>query len=274
MSFSELTPQQLVLLDDAKWRRRNSRWRWIIWGSVGLYGSFVLWYVAAKSRSKKAIIAAAVSTALGAGFMIFTSAQPTLTPAQEAALEGTTRVATANENLLTAFTLAMVAFNIWMSFYLQKDWLIWVVTKKGKGSWVEENLNIKTVSRQEATADRARQEKKVSGSQLFGDASDLVADAPAPVIEPALKTEPPQQADTPLLDVNEASIGALLKVPGLSEAHAEKILIERKSRGGFRSFEELRLSLELKPHEVAKLEGKFDFPSSNNGPSFGRVLDV
>jgi DNA uptake protein ComE-like DNA-binding protein len=274
MSVSELTSEQLVMLDDPKWRRRNSRWRLFIWFTAGLYGTFVLWYVAAKARSKKAIIAAGVSTALGVGFMIFTSAQPTLTPEQQAAVEGTTRAATANENLLTAFSLALVAFNIWMSFYLQKDWLLWVVAKKSKGSWVEENLKIKTVTRSDLTAQRNRQAKIDSGSKLFGDASDLIADAPAPSMDTPPKLKPLTSTDVLPLDVNQASISDLLKIPGLSEAHAEQIVIERKSRGGFKSFEELRLTLQLKPHEIAKLEGMFDFPSSNSGPTFGRVLDV
>jgi DNA uptake protein ComE-like DNA-binding protein len=274
MSFSALTSEQLVMLDDPKWRRRNSRWRLFIWWTAGLYGTFVLWYVAAKTRSKKSIIAAGVSTVLGIGFMIFTSAQPTLTPAQQAALEGTTRVATANENLLTAFSLALVAFNIWMSFYLQKDWLLWVVTKRGKGSWVEENLNIKTVSRKDLTAERTRQAKIDSGSQLFGDASDLVAEAPAPVVERQPNLESSANMEVTTLDVNQASISDLLKIPGLSESHAEKIVIERKSRGGFKSFEELHLTLQLKPHEIAKLEGRFEFHSSSSGPTIGRVLDV
>lgn len=274
MSVSQLTSEQLVMLDDPKWRRRNSRWRLFVWFTAGVYGTFVLWYVAAKARSKKSIIAAGVSTALGIGFMIFASAQPTLTPEQQAAVEGTTRVATANENLLTAFSLVLIAFNIWMTFYLQKDWLLWVVTKKGKGSWVEENLNIKTIARTDLTSERTRQVKIDSGSKLYGDASDLVADAPAPIIESHPKLESSEKTEVPLLDVNKASITELLKIPGLSESNAEKILLERKSRGGFKSFEELRLTLQLKPHEIAKLEGKFDFPSSSSAPSFGRVLDV
>lgn len=280
MPANSLTDNQLLLLDDPKWRRKNSKWRYVVWWTVGVYGTFALWYVAAKSKTKKSMIAAAVSTVLGVLFMIFTGAQPQLTPAQEAALEGTTRVATMNENLMTASSLALIAFNFWMSFYLQKDWLLWVVTKKGKGSWVEENLNIRTIPRESVNADRTRKAKVDSGSQLFGDASDLIADAPAPVVDQKIEqvvapqTTGPEEPAVESIDVNQASIGALMKVPGLSEAHAEKILIERKARGGFKSFEELRVTLELKPHEVAKLEGKFEFPSSNSGPAFGRVLDV
>lgn len=280
MSTSALTSAQIAMLDDPKWRRRNSKWRRVMWWTAGVYGWAILWFVASKLRSKKAVIVAGISTVLGVIFLALTGAQPQTTAAEQAALEGTTRAASPAENAMTAVILAMVAFNIWMTFYMQKDWLVWAATKKDDSSWVEDNLKIKTVSQATVTAERTRQAKVDSGSQLFGDASDLIADAPTPevdsAVEEAVKVEAkePEEEKSSTVDVNSASIGSLLKVPGITEEHAEKIIVERKSRGGFKSFDELRLTLELKPHEVAKLEGAFEFPASNSGPSFGRVLDV
>lgn len=280
MSVNELTSAQLAQLDDPKWRRRNSRWRLIVWFSGGVYGTFVLWYVAAKLKSLKAIVAAAISTAVGGVFFVLLSRQPQLTEAELAAQEGTTRAATPEENMITAAAFVMIAFNLWMSFYLQKDWLVWAVSKKGKGSWVEENLKIKTVSRDQVRVNRTKQAKLDSGSRLFLDSSDLLAaPAEAPIDNQSVLAEPIHETASSKeqkieLDINEASLGSLLKLPGVTDVIAEKILLERQARGGFKSFEEVRIALDLKPHEVAKLQHLFIFKNIQSSGSSGRVLDV
>lgn len=280
MSVNELTSAQLAQLDDPKWRRRNSRWRLIVWFSGGVYGTFVLWYVAAKLKSLKALVAAAISTAVGGVFFVLLSRQPQLTEAELAAQEGTTRAATPEENMITAAAFVMIAFNLWMSFYLQKDWLVWVVSRKGKGSWVEENLKIKTVSREQALVGRTKQAKLDSGSKLILDSSDLIAEpSEAPFVNQTVRQEPVNEkasAKEPNieLDINEASLGSLLKLPGVTDVIAEKILLERQARGGFKSFEEVRVALDLKPHEVAKLQNLFVFKNIQSSGASGRVLDV
>lgn len=279
MSIDELTSTEIALLDSPKWRRRNSKWRHLVWWSLGLYGTFALWYVAARSRARSTILAAAISTALFIAFLVLAGAQPQLTDAQQAALEGTTRAATPLENAMTASAFAMVSFNFWMSFYLQKAWLLWVVQKKDKSSWVEDNLKVKTVVRQKTDIIQTAPGKSPSVPKFFGDASDFIDDAPEEeklLPQGVSPTSTLGQTPTvlPSLDINEASIKELLDVPGIDEVYAERILIERQARGGFKSFNELRIVLGLKPHEVLKLESAFSFPTVESGTTTGRILDV
>lgn len=268
MSLNDLSPSQLNLLDDPKWRKKNSKWRHIVWWSAGAYGVFALAYVAAKSKGKKAILAVAVSASLFAAFAFVQTQIPDLSDSQQAALEGTSRVATPLENVSSAILMAMIAFNIWMSFYLQKDWLVWVVSKKDNGSWVEKNLNVRTVNAKTGLQESAIPETDTVTQIPVVDSSEYLLPTVAP------KRDKPGGSTMEIVDVNTATKQDVLQVSGVDESLATRILEVRDSRGIFRNFEDFCIALSLKPHEVRRLEGQFEFskPSGTSNP--GRILDV
>ncbi len=268
MSLNNLTPSQLALLDDPRWRRRNSKWRHIIWWSAGAYGVFALVFVAAKSKGKKAIMAAGVSVTLFVAFALVQAQIPVLSDSELAALEGTSRVATPLENVSSAIIMAMIAFNIWMSFFLQKDWLVWVVSKKNQGSWVEQNLNIKTIRTEPVVQQPSTPKTDLVNEQPFVDSSDY--------LKPNSTASHDSKSETNLevVDLNNATKQDLLRIPGVDEPIASRILEARETRGHFRSFEDFSIALSLKPHEVKKFEGRFAFSTPNSGSPSGRILDV
>jgi len=268
MSLNNLTPSQLALLDDPKWRKKNSKWRYIVWWSAGAYGVFALIFVAAKSKGKKAIMAAGVSVALFVAFAVVQSQLPVLSASELAALEGTSRVATPLENVRSAIILAMIAFNIWMSFYLQKDWLLWVVNKTDKGSWVEQNLNIKTIQTNPRVREPATPQSNIVGGLPLVDSSEYLE----PIV--AVNQATPAETNVEVVDLNNATKQDVLRIAGVDESLASRILEARQIRGHFRNFEEFCLALSLKPHEVKKFEGRFAFSIPSGGPNSGRILDV
>jgi DNA uptake protein ComE-like DNA-binding protein len=275
MATPNLNQSQIANLNDPAWRRRHSRWRWGVWGTAGAYGAVFLIFVAAKSRSKKAIIAAAISALLLILIGVISSQMPVLTEAELAAAEGTTRIATGLDNAMGAVIFTMIAFNIWMSFYLQKEWLLWVVTKADRSDWVAENLKIKNVSLKE----KPRTELQGSAVHI---ANDLQEDLDNLVSEPRQVSTPQEStvilSETPsatnAVDPNGISLGALINIPGVSEQLAEKIVTSRMTDGAFKSLEEMRIRLEIQPHEMLKIQDVFAFSERTTSSPTRRVLDV
>ena len=275
MATPNLNASQIAKLNDPVWRKRHSRWRWGVWGTAGGYGAFFLIFVAAKSKSKKAIIAAAISSVLLILVLVISSQMPVLTEAELAAAEGTTRIATPLDNAMGAVIFTMVAFNIWMSFYLQKDWLLWVVTKEDSSDWVAENLKIKNVSLKEKPRTAQQSSAVPIANDLQKDVEDFDSE-PKQVATPqdtAVVARESKSATNPV-DPNGVALGMLLKVPGVSEQLAEKIVVSRKTDGDFKSLEDMRIRLEIQPHEMLKIQDVFAFSERKNSSPTGRVLDV
>jgi len=265
-----LTPEQINLLEDPTWRRKQKGTKWWALILIIAYGAFVYIYYAFSIKTKKFITAAIVSSALFVGFVM-------LAPRETVdEVEYVPRAATLEENISSFFILTMIAFNVWMFFYLKNDYLVWRAKKAtASGSWVEQNLKIKTSS---VRLPKVKSEPKpVAQSapdslmgQLEEDADSLLADR-AQEVKPA--TQEPQlgAGKQEEVDIATATLEQLVKVEGLSEQQAQTIITERAKRV-ISSEDELRVVLQLKPHEFAKLRGIFAF-TRRPGRS-GRVLDI
>ncbi len=72
-------------------------------------------------------------------------------------------------------------------------------------------------------------------------------------------------ADAGLVDVNNASIGPLLTLPGVSEDIAGQIIETRRQTGGFSSLEDLGLALDLDGDVVEGLRGLTVFLPRTDG---------
>jgi DNA uptake protein ComE-like DNA-binding protein len=265
-----LTPEQINLLEDPKWRSKQLGQKWWALFLISAYGSFVYIYYAFSIKTKKFITAAIISSALFVGFVI-------LAPRETVdEVEDVPRAATLAENISSFVILTMIAFNVWMFFYLKNDYLVWKAKKATvSGSWVEQNLKIKTTS---VRVPKAKSEPNpVAQSapdslmgQLEDDADSLLADR-AQAVKPATKEPRVVAAKQEEVDISTATLEQLVKVEGLSEQQAQTIITERAKRA-ISSEDELRVVLQLKPHEFAKLRGIFAFTRRLGGS--GRVLDI
>jgi DNA uptake protein ComE-like DNA-binding protein len=265
-----LTPEQINLLEDPTWRRKQKGTKWWALILIIAYGAFVYIYYAFSIKTKKFITAAIVSSALFVGFMM-------LAPRETVdEVEYVPRAATLEENISSFFILTMIAFNVWMFFYLKNDYLVWRAKKAtASGSWVEQNLKIKTSSvrvpkiKSELNPVAQSAPDSLMG-QLEEEADSLLADR-AQAVKPATKEPQVVARKQEEVDIATATLEQLVKVEGLSEEQAQAIITERAKRA-ISSEEELRVVLQLKPHEFAKLRGIFAFTRRPGGS--GRVLDI
>ena len=77
---------------------------------------------------------------------------------------------------------------------------------------------------------------------------------PATVVAPVTSPSPaPETAGSGRIDLNAASVDALLVLPGITLASATRLVGERAKRGGFATLEEVGELLHLQPHEVERL---------------------
>lgn len=265
-----LTPEQINLLEDPTWRRKQLGQKWWTLIFIFVFGVFVYVYYAFSIKTKKFIVAAGVSSVLFIGTVVF---QPTVT---EGAVEEAPRAATITENIYGFFTLTMIAFNVWMFYHLRNDYLVWKAKKATvSGSWVEQNLKIKSTSVRSPKAKSKPNSVAQSApdsfiGQLDEDADSLFADR-AQALRPATKEPQVVAGKQEEVDIATATLDELVKIEGLSEQQAQTIIAERAKRA-ISTEDELRVVLQLKPHEFAKLRGVFAFKRRPGTP--GRVLDI
>jgi DNA uptake protein ComE-like DNA-binding protein len=265
-----LTPEQINLLEDPTWRRKQIGQKWWALILIFAFGVFVYIYYAFSIKTKKFFVAAGVSSVLFIGSIAF---QPTVT---EGAVEEVPRAATLTENIYSFFSFTMIAFNVWMFYYLKNDYLVWKAKKAtASGSWVEQNLKIKSTSvrKPKAKTEPKPISQSASGSilgALEADADSLLADRAQPV-KPAIQESLVAPGKQDEVDIATATFEELANIDGLTEQQAQRILTERAKRA-IASEDDLRVILQLKPHEFAKLRGVFVFTRRPGSP--GRVLDI
>ena len=241
----QLTAAALRRLEDPDWRKANSKWRWIVWLSVGLYAGPVLIVQGIRAKSKRLWIFGFLTTAL----LIFSLA---LLP-QEGS-ETTDSVTT----LLALLLLLPIIVAFWATSAFGKDVLVWKSMRdQVTGDWFSQN---------------------------FGDAVKL---PPSDVIEPKLSPKAVSaMQDAGLvsstgksdfsgnISINLAPRESLESSELFTSQQLQKILDRRSSRP-IRNQEELRLLLELRPHEVVSLSKHVNFESDMEGSTgSGRVLDL
>lgn len=263
MSKQSYLPANIVqLLDNKAWRRRQYWKRWWVYPYIFVIGPFYFGFLASNIRSKKSLFATAGSALL---FVLFIFLNPGTNEA-EATIP---RPATFQENIYSAVVFTMIAFNIWMLFFLKNEWLVWRAKKEvaSGGSWVENNLKIKTVgSSKSSTTESQSGDDLISKLQV--DSSELIEpNAGTALVEP-LKPAP---KITSKLELNSASATELLDSGLLSEQQIS-LLVSIRAQRSITSDDDLRMALSLKPHEFLKVEGKFLY--SVKPEARGRILDV
>lgn len=263
MSKQSYLPANLVqLLDNKAWRRRQYWKRWWVYPYIFVIGPFYFGFLALNIRNKKSLFAAAGSAVLFVLFIV-------LNPGTDETESTIPRAATLQENLYSAVVFTMIAFNIWMLFFLKNEWLVWRAKKEiaSSGSWVENNLKIKTVG----LSTVSNHESQSGGNlinQLKADSSELIEPNSETAAVDSLKPAPKIPSK---LELNSASANELLDSGLLSEQQIS-LLVSIRNQRRIISDDDLRMALSLKPHEFLKLEGKFLYSIRPESP--GRILDV
>lgn len=76
------------------------------------------------------------------------------------------------------------------------------------------------------------------------------------------------------IDVNTASAAQLMTLPGISQAHAERVVAERGRRGEFVTMQDFTDTAGLRPHEVVRIQSlSIAQPRPRKRRSFGRRVD-
>jgi hypothetical protein len=143
------------------------------------------------------------------------------------------------DDLLLGFVLLGAALSIWASIQFNQDVLVEKAMRdqRGSSSWVETNLSKKSTDghpKIEVSTDRASTEVL----ETFG--------LQVPAIGPN------EKASEPAVDINTASLEALVSTGVFTDQQIDKI-VSKQGHGGFRTIDEVRIFLDLQPHELAQM---------------------
>jgi competence protein ComEA len=94
---------------------------------------------------------------------------------------------------------------------------------------------------------------------------------PPPSVKATSRSKPPQ-----LLNLNAATVEELIQVAGLDPVLAANTIVQREKSQGFSSFDSFATTMQLQPHQIAKLKPIFvvDKPGGQQDDKPGRVLDI
>lgn len=164
---------------------------------------------------------------------------------------------------------------MWRNRQEEEEWLL----QRLREEVAETLTRQRQRARQEDDGDYERLEEQFQdlADRVEALAEQLQAQRQRPSL-PVGGTAPPQAADG--VDVNRASLGELMALPGISAGAAQRV-VERRASQPFASLEELSDFLALPPHRAERLRGRVRFgktpapPTAEAAPrnGGGRVID-
>ncbi len=253
-SLDGLTPAALRDLSDRSWRWGNSKWLWLVWALAGGYG-IVLLVQGSRFRSKRMIIAGAASFVLIiVGFSLIPPANEDGTPVENVSFV---------IPIMLAFVLSVAA-----AHYFNRDVLVEKARRlhSPQDDWLTTNFGVTAPVGEPIT------QKMDRGTEQLLAANGLAQKSP---VEPKPE-EPKNQEPSGLLDINTASLQEIVNLGIFSDDRVMAIVRQRDSRP-FQSLDELRVLLDLKPHELAEVKKVAEVQSSSPQVpknSSGRIVDL
>lgn len=284
---SELSPEAVARLNDKKWRRSQSKWMLWIYLTWSLFG--VIGFARIAIKTKDFTVKKYTYILTGILFVIFVFIG--LDDPTETVINGETVTESGVLGTIGGFLLfANYGLQIFLSFKVNKIWLVFKA-QNNNPDWVQQNITVKGVA----------QTLMQSPQDLVKDAlginrGDYLAENTSTTPEPTSKKTPPPPPTIPknspppppsanptsgsksqqLLNLNSANVEELIQVAGLDPVLAANIIVQREKSQGFSSFDSFATTMNLQPHQIAKLKPIFivEKPGGKQGYSPGRVLDI
>ena len=284
---SELSPEAVARLNDKKWRRSQSKWMLWIYLTWSLFG--VIGFARIAIKTKDFTVKKYTYILTGILFVIFVFIG--LDDPTETVINGETVTESGVLGTIGGFLLfANYGLQIFLSFKVNKIWLVFKA-QNNNPDWVQQNITVKGVA----------QTLMQSPQDLVKDAlginrGDYLAENTSTTPEPSSKKTPPPPPPIPknspppppsanptsgsksqqLLNLNSANVEELIQVAGLDPVLAANIIVQREKSQGFSSFDSFATTMNLQPHQIAKLKPIFivEKPGGKQGYSPGRVLDI
>lgn len=280
---SELSPEALACLNDKKWRRSQSKWMLWIYLTLGLLGVIGFARIAIKTKNP----VAKKYTYILSGILFVLFALGGLDNPTETVVDGKTVTDSGTLGIIgTWLLLVNYGLQTFLSFKVNKIWLVHKAQDNNL-DWVQQNITVKGLAQ---TLVQSPQD--LVKDALGIDRSEYLAENAPTTAPPSKKTPPPPPKNSPpppppvnaiagsklqqLLNLNTASVEELIQVGGLDPVLAAKIIVQREKSQGFSSFDSFATTMQLQPHQIAKLKPIFvvDKPGGQQDSKPGRVLDI
>jgi DNA uptake protein ComE-like DNA-binding protein len=252
-SLDGLSPAALRNLNNRKWRWANSKWLWLVWGLAGGYG-IILVIQGSRFQSMRLIASGVLSfVLLIIGISIIPPANEDDTPVEPGFIIP----------IMLAFFLCFGA-----AHYFNRDVLVEKARRlhSPKDDWLKTNFGVT------APVGESIDQKMDLGTEQLLAANGLVPEGL--VIQETEQVK--KRVITGLLNINTASLQDIVTLGIFSDDRVMAIIQQRDSRP-FQSLDELRVFLDLKPHELAEVKKVIEVQSSPpmvpKNPS-GRIVDL
>jgi DNA uptake protein ComE-like DNA-binding protein len=278
----DLSPEALARLNDKKWRRSQSKWMLWIYLTSSMLGIIGFARIAIKTKNKTAknytYILAGVLFAL---FTLVGLDTPT-----EKVVDGETVSESGTLGTIGGFLILVnYGLQIFLSLKLNKIWLVYKAQGK-TSNWAQENLAIK--GEVQTPVDPSQD---IVRDALGIDKGDYLSNSPVTAQQTASRTPalPPRNPSTAsvaseqkeasaqaILNLNKASVEEFINVGGIDPVLAANIVVQREKINGFSSFESFATTMQLQPHQIAKLKSILLVEKTEGQATEkpGRVLDI
>ena len=242
----QLTAAALRRLEDPTWRKANGKWRWIVWLSMGLYAGPVLIVQGTRAKSRRLAISGYLATAT---FILAVALAPT---------EDTQPTTDTASSLFALLLIIPIVIGLWATTSFGKDVWVWKAMRdQVTGDWFSQNF----------------------GESVQPPAAELIQPKMSPITAEAIQdaglvTQTKKSNFTGTIEINKASQESLEET-GLFTAEQVRKILDRRDNRPIRNQDELRLLLELRPHELVSVAKHILFHTDAEGSAgSGRVLDL
>ena len=282
---SELSPEAVARLNDKKWRRSQSKWMlWIYLTSSSLG---VIGFARIAIKTKNPVAKKYTYILSGILFVLFTLIA--LDNPTETVVDGKTVTESGALGTIGGLLVFVnYGLQVFLSFKVNKIWLVHKA-QDNNPDWVQQNITVKGVAQ---TLMQSPQD--LVKDALGIDRSEYLAENTQSPAQPSKKTPPPppppKNSPPPppsvkatsrpnpqqLLNLNAATVEELIQVAGLDPVLAANTIVQREKSQGFSSFDSFATTMQLQPHQIAKLKPIFvvDKSGGQQDDKPGRVLDI
>jgi DNA uptake protein ComE-like DNA-binding protein len=287
----ELSPEALSRLNDKKWRRSQSKWMLWIYLTSSMLGVVGFARIAIKTKNQTAKQYTYILSGLLFVLFLFIGLD---TPTEKIVDGETISESGTLGNIGGVLIIVNYALQVYLSLKVNKVWLVFRASGI-PNNWVQENLSTNDVAHKpmQSPSGLVKDALGINENDYFSDSAHSNFGTKAPPPPPSKKTPPPPpprktplpQSDTVQklpssnsvpLEVNSATVEALMKIEGIDPVLAANIVVQREKNNGFTSFESFATIMNLQPHQVVKLKPQLGFKLSSAPQSDkpGRILDI